>query len=595
MSSQYQHSTSQASGAPRYAARTRSPDRNIIGPAPCDGLRPDQVLDAAMSLPVDVWYIICNHVNDTSTLFSLATTAKFMDMALPRLYDVHRTESSGRPWAEESKHRLIRWAQFWRTIVLSTLNTDSNSRTSHHYVRYLRVFDVLDLEWLLESIVSDERAKDIFFTDEILSLLQLDSKRYKLRDVPRIINSIANILLPHCSAVEEISREPTDHVLTTRVENFVSWLQQLPRLQILRVFDGTSLTRPVRQVLRERCPKLTHFDIYLFMDVSDVDSHVCTFLEEVPRNWESCIIRNCMIGNQTLAALARASRSLRHLELWSHKVDKVLDWGLLSQCTSLETLALIDFDMPFHMSEHWFGPFDEFFDGPFKLRSLHMEGVSYCLAFSTKLLLADSNLRVLRLRLDKDDDRVVLPRSTDWAMRTIEDFNSGLSKQSHLTDLDLIIMIPEAVAVAFASHLIEALSHLQSLKNLQLGSSAGPTGFVTDEHIVRISKTLSLDSFKVASYTLTNRSLVALENMRCLRTFESMLPCHATGEGLLRLVKRCKTLEVLLFIGSLDPPIVETIEEILSSRGGRFTNFTPYIPRHDYASGSDSNDDDFEP
>lgn len=548
-------------------------------------IRPDPM----PQLPEDILYIICSYLKDDPvTLHALVLTSKCFHMAIPLLYDVQRLEASSRPWAEDKPKRLIRCSRFWRTIL------DTDKGTTCNYASFLRVFDVLDLEWLLETIMKDKAAKKILF-DGHPALTKMQN--YTHRDIPALVNQIAQEVLPHCKNVVEISREPLDRFLDTRSLTFAEWLKYLTKLQTLRVFDGSTLTQPVRAVLNKYCPALKDFDVYLFKDVDDPDTLIEAFLTEVSRPYEACVLRTCSVGDKTFNTLGENhAESLKILELWSYKVrDAKHDWGALGACHKLHSISLIDFDMPENKRNLWYPDFDKFFSSIFpNLQKLVLEGVSYSLAFSSMQLLQSRNLKQLWLKLDKDEN-VILPENRDEAFTIIEDFSTGLSLQADLVDLMLVVAIPEELARHAADCFTNAISVLPNLRHLHLGSSGGPCGFFSDSHVHELCRVSSLESIKLASFTMSDNGFAAFENLGNLTTLESMLPCQVSDQVVLELVQNT-SLENVLFVANMHEDFRETIDLILTSRGGKFTNFEPYVPRGDYAQDSDSDeDDDYEP
>lgn len=541
------------------------------------------------SLPTDVWFVIVSYIDDPKTLHSLAMSCKSLWMALPKLYDVQRIDPNLRPWSEDADDRVFRWSQFWRSITLSA----TPGRTAYPYARYLKVWDVLELEAFLESIVRDKPARQEFFANQNDAFTKTTT--FKLQEVTRLTNEITAHVLPQCVNVEEISREPTNTFLDERVEHFTRWLSLLPKLRILRVFDGDTLTRSIRQLLQEKCPALVDLDIYLFreLNLKDIDEHVSSILTEIQRPWRSCTLRSCKIGNKTLRALADQCDTLTHLELWSYKAGEVLEWGKLAACHKLETLALIDFHLPPELDTAWTMPFTHFLHGPFRhLRQLNLDGVSHAMALSTTQLMTHSTLRELRIRINQEE-RVLRADTVQDANVEIEAFGSGLAQQRDLTDLELVLTIPEEFATHAATVLAASIRQLTQLRNLQLGSSAGPCAFFNDEHFQSFEPLAqSLESLKVASFTLSKDALLVLQDFKKLSVFECMVPCYVTEQDMLQLVQKNEALVNVLFVGDLSVEKRGEIDGVLAARDGHFTNFAPYVPRGGYGAASDSDEDE---
>ena len=550
-----------------------------------------------MSLPPEVWFIICDILindEDIRSLGALCCTSRLFEYVFPALYNVQRVTPSKVPWSEDSSssERLLNWSGFWTTLLRSAAGL-----TSRDYVSYLKVFDVLDLDWFLEAVVRDKSARDKLTQDKVIPFFKA-SKTWKLSDVPIIIEQIAELMLPKCVNVEEISREPTVSDGTMKAKQFEKWLRMLPKLQSLRVLDGSCINQKVRDVMQEVCPNLNAFDIYQFGNVGDVDEHVYRFLSDVRRSWKSCVLRNCQIGNKTLAVLAQQTQSLKHLELWSYKVSgSCLDWASLRGLEALEVIAFLDFSMPAQSSSLWQRPFEAFFSGPFtRLRILQLDDVSMPIDISILVMQNSKVLEELKIKMKSADPELTMMADTPAEqVTTMRSFCELLQDQTYLEELELSLVTYENISAETGELMVPPLSKLSRLRKITLGSTSTPFGFFRDTDVEVIGQAAeNFEVFKLASFTISDTSLSHLKSRRKLRWFESSLPSSITGAGLLEFVQTMPTLENLLYVGILEADIVEEIEGVLTNRSpiGRFTHFDPYTARNDYGQESDSDEDD---
>lgn len=531
-------------------------------------------------LPDDVWYLIASFTDETKTLFNMAMTSRTLcDIVLPRMYRVapkDRIKSIAKPTVDFS---LVK---FWNIVLQSR----RFGKTMYNYATFLRVFDVVPLRWFLESMVKDASAIRMLFANGNSDIWQ--SETFGEADVPILVDRIAAHLLPHCKNIVELLSEPEirkGHFLDEREAQFARWLVCLPKLRRLRIFDSTILTQLIRTTLSENCPALVELDICGFdvIATAEADDIMDKFLDAVPRMWQSVALRPCAIGNKTLTRLSQQSGALKHLEIWGYPGAPPLDWALLTECHELQSLTLSAFDMQYDERDKWYTSLDAFFNGRFpQLRTLILDDVSCAIQFAVKQLMVNAKLEYLVLGFG-GDERLLLPTNHSEAVNTMELLCTGLAHQKSMESFAFVNIIPEEHATEAANQLTAAIVQMRALRNLQLGSSAGPCGYFTDSHIISIcSSGLPLKSFKLASFMLTNRGMEALERMKTLTRFECVLPCHADTKAVLRLVKANHTLTQLSFVGHVSAKRKQKIDDILRSRGGRFTTFATYMSRNDF-------------
>ncbi|KAL9007645.1 MAG: hypothetical protein Q9180_009605, partial [Flavoplaca navasiana] len=125
----------------------------------------------------------------------------------------------------------MRWAQLWRTIIMSALG-----KTLFPYTRYIRTLNLEDLEALLEDTKFKNQVSSMFFEGELaLHKIQTTGPKKNQRlDPGRTSNTLGDIITTSTPVLEELSGKIENDAL-------LRWIPRTPRLRLLSPWYGGTL------------------------------------------------------------------------------------------------------------------------------------------------------------------------------------------------------------------------------------------------------------------------------------------------------------------------------------------------------------------
>ncbi|MCJ1373747.1 hypothetical protein MMC20_004976 [Loxospora ochrophaea] len=537
----------------------------------------------APQLPDDILHLIClqlRHQRDFNTLYNCAQAAKLLAMpALGSLYRMHEVapvansgsdevevSRQGGPVADVRRQQdqiIIRWAELWRMIILSSLDL-----TAYPYCRYIRVLDLRNLKDLLdEPKFNRGAASKKFFAGELaqfnlereLMLTRAKSSSWRLNTVAAV-NEIGEVVTKQTPMVEELAGEISSEALS-------SWIPRLPRLQHLTLWRGAALAQGVGSLINTYCPVFKTLRFYDWSD-SDADAQFAAFLNALrPQTLELLeIISQINIGAQTCQALNWHGESLKDLKLNSIKPEALPHLPLLNGCTSLTSLTLTEFMRPTDLENTQNDVFVELINwlrGCKHLQNITFRQFGSSPAILTSLLL-ESDIHLSKLELE------------GYVGKEAREFHRALAHQKSLRSV-VLKGDPDDLTTDDMEILVDSLCQLENLTDLRLKDISED---LRVNHIRQLARSLPvLEEWWTGGWEINDEIWDDVAALTSLKALELSAFSYFTAEGILEFVSKLgpgnKGFVLSIMMASPDSDLTEEeqslIREVLATQvEGRF-------------------------
>ncbi|KAL8861509.1 MAG: hypothetical protein Q9178_002033 [Gyalolechia marmorata] len=450
----------------------------------------------------------------------------------------------------------MRWAQLWRTIIMSALG-----KTLFPYTRYIRTLNLEDLEELLQDNKFKNQVSSMFFEGELaLHKIQTTGPKKNQRlDPGRTSNTLGDIITTSTPMLEELSGKIENDAL-------LRWIPRTPRLRLLNPWYGGTLVG-AGPLLRRHCHAFKTLSFWGW-NHDEADSKFADFLNEInPQTLESLeIFSSTSIGAESFLALSCHRDSLKELKLNSIDSTAMHSLNMLAGCTNLTTLLLTDATRgSVYLKDSHHDIFLEivaWLTSCKKLQSVTFRSLRGGQDFMTPILLEnDIHLTSLELR--------------SYAMADARDFHQALANQVSLQELQLQGDSDEAgdgVAT-----LVESLSQLVNLTDLRLQDISD---YFTDEVIGRLARSLpKLEGWYTSGWGVTDAIWSDMAMLKSLRRLDMAATSRFTANGILDFILSLgpgnKGLVLAIMWADVDCDLTEkeqaTIKETISTQvDGRF-------------------------
>lgn len=547
------------------------------------------------SLPDDVLYMICTqlwHQRDFDTLYHAALAGK--QLAVPALANIYRYDTwysfvkiadqsvdsmhddspvtnrgssdvdvSALDRAKPQRARMnpeefmtMRWAQLWRTLVLSAMD-----KTLFPYARHVRTLNLEDLEELLQDPKFKNHVSSTFFEGELSThkIQTTGPKKSQRLDPGRTSNALGDVITASTPLLEELSGKIENDAL-------LRWIPRVPHLRLLNLWYGGALVG-AGPLLRQHCHAFKTLSLWGWAH-EDADQKFADFLNEInPQTLESLeIFSYASIGAESFLALSCHGDSLKELKLGSINASAMQSLNMLAGCTNLTTLLLTDAT-----------------NRSVDLKNAHndvfLEMVAWLTSCKKLRSVTFRNLRgsqdLLTPMLLENDIHLISLELKGYAMADAGDFHQALANQPSLQELQLqgdSDEVGDGVAT-----LVESLSHLVNLTDLRLQDVSD---YFTDEVIGRLARSLpKLEGWWTSGWGVTDAIWRDVANLKWLRRLDMAATSRFTAHGILDFILNLgpgnKGLVLAIMMADVDCDLTEgeqtmIRETIAANIDGRF-------------------------
>ncbi|KAI6373639.1 hypothetical protein MCOR25_003412 [Pyricularia grisea] len=304
-------------------------------------------------LPLEIWWLVCQELvrdapPDFNSLFSCALVDRAMaKVALPPLYSVHHKALVN---LDASIAGQVRWANLWRSLILSSIG-----KTAFPYALWIRKLQLGDLQLTLQDIARNPAVREDLFKGDMAEFEMVSNVNMtravqrKLGRVPLAYDAIALKVGDAITSFVKDAADRNDKVVTlAKLEShriptdvLITWTSRLSTLRSLTLREVDSLNADVASAIRRDCPSFAKLRC-LTGPGDNADGDMAAFLFGLaPQTLEHFeVISYNNFGQQTFAALAFHSKSLKNIMLASISQEAVPALSFLCECTAIETLRL---------------------------------------------------------------------------------------------------------------------------------------------------------------------------------------------------------------------------------------------------------------
>ncbi|KAI4162830.1 MAG: hypothetical protein LQ342_003547 [Letrouitia transgressa] len=427
--------------------------------------------------------------------------------------DMDRARVPYRTRVRQEELMCKRWAQLWRTIILSSLK-----KTIFPYSRYIRSLNLEDLEELFQDPKFKDQANDMFFSNELADY-KVETKvsgaygRTRL-DLAETLIILGEVITKESPMLEELSGKISTDAL-------LRWAPRLPRLRHLNLWSGGALVGAGAS-LSKHCHDFRSLNFWSWVH-EDADQKFADFLNEIrPQSLESLeIFSYSGIGAESFLALSCHRDSLRELKLDSISADAMRSLNMLQGCTNLTTLSLTDgsqISVDLKKSHN-----DVFLEVVAwlrkcqRLQSVTLRKIRAGPDLVTPILLEDG-IKLTNLELG------------GYAMADSREFHQALANQVTLQELLLTGECDNETGDGTAI-LVESLSQLTNLTDLRLRDISD---YFNDEVIQRLARSLpKLEVWWTSGWAITDAIWEEVAKLKSLRRLDFTALTRFTANGIL--------------------------------------------------------------
>jgi hypothetical protein len=478
-------------------------------------------------------------------------------------------------YASEQELLVQKWSILWRSICLASMG-----KTMYPYHQFLRVFDVRDLENLLDDSKFTGKIAKNFFSGDLQRFHHTtkgttrNGKTFTKLNVVPVLEGIAMTVISSTRLLEQVSGrlEPAA---------FRRWLPNMTRLRRLELWNGEVLAdEQVHQTIYKHCPHFHALSIFMWQG-TEADRQLGAFISGLPTQilTELITISNCGVSSDTCTALNKHGDSLKRLEL-NFNADAVPAIALLKGCTAVESLHLeipgtIDLESAhpevFLELVNWLPQCTQ-------LKEINLTEFKNGPSILLPLFLADS------IHLGEASLEVrTLASEASYSVKENREFHRALMHQKSLTTLRLR-GDSEGVMRDDIDALVDSVIQLTNLKHLEL---RGVADYFSDTQLVRLFTALSnLEEVYVGGFGVSDAILPAVASLKRLRVINFVAITRFSREGLLDFVEELGPGNegLHLSVDNADPMALLTDEEVAEVREAlseKVQGRIDYIPLRD--------------
>ena len=390
------------------------------------------------------------------------------------------------------------------------------------------------------------------------------------------------MLIPASKSVEQLSGP-------FQADAFLRWIPNLPFLQRLELFIGTSLKgKNIHEAIYENCPKFNGLSIFSWMDPGvvgqlkydpdEADRELGAFLAGLPFNNLTIFenIRQFGLKDHFCRSLAKHSESLTELRLCIEK-DTITHLIWLRRCTKLRRFRLEIAGTIVDENSIEKDCLDELIDWLQEcsdLQSVELSDVGFAphllipLCESEDISLEDLDIKALR---------------SWYSMKENRQFHTSLGHQTKLKNLSIF---GDATDVSSDDNdtLVESVCQCKQLRRLKL---RGVSEYFSEEAVIRLLTVLTdLQEVYIHGLMLGDNVLEAVATHPKLRTICFMDLTVFTFEGLLGFIsildESKQNFELAINMASSDRQLSdEEIQMVRQSLYDKVQGKLDYVPWRD--------------
>nr|POF03874.1 hypothetical protein CFP56_21630 [Quercus suber] len=490
-------------------------------------------------MPVDLLHVLSSELAarlDLGTLYNCVISSRYFANAgaVNALYrtchESNFADAVSVAMPRNERHLVAKWSVLWSSIIKSAMGT-----TMFPYCRYLRLLDLQDLNFLLETLDEPRFRNSVgkqFFDGDFTKFYHTWSKngarwRVGRLNIKEIMLSIGDEVIGNAPLLSSLT-EP--NFLDILSEALPRWVSKLGHLRELTLWNGRALAdEGLQNQLHKYASALERLSIYTSTDTRS-DDHLAAFIGGMRANtlvvFEN--ISQVLIKQQTCLALTHHGKSLTTLKL-ALAEDGILALGFLQGCTNIESLSISSLGAPQDLKATYNDSYLEI------LKWLTDCNLLKDITFND-LPSAPDLLLPLLLNADARIQRITI-NSKEGAMYTANDhhdFHEALKAQIGLRALCLRAD-PEPPNRDGIETLLDAICSLKELRVLNLTRISD---YFTDEHINLLATQLpQLTSIYVGGYGISDSVLEGLSGLKTLRQLNLAGITSFTIEGILHFIE----------------------------------------------------------
>ncbi|BCR88018.1 uncharacterized protein ACHE_40582S [Aspergillus chevalieri] len=445
----------------------------------------------APSLPAEVLYMILDQLRDErdyNTIYQFALCSKyFTEPALTILYQLYdtapvtgggatedeqikarRTGGSVEDAKRQQERTIWKWAAMWRSVILSAID-----QTYLPYCNYIRHLNLEDLSDLLSHSGFKDKTHDYFFTSELREAAGQHNWNRRLRsrsaqDFPLLVTGLGSAIIKNTNSIRGLSCNISTDTLS-------DWLEHLPSLQTLSIWDGGNLTQPVGNKIRNHCPQFKRITAYRWASNGPwhTEAESERFLNELrPHTLEHFeVISFNFLSSDSISGLSTHLSSLTELKLTSLGLNAIASLPSLTAPPALRALALTDSKVLVDndLVDSIITRLGQWIHSCKALKELHIRRFVFDPNTLLSQALANGGPRLTTLSL------------SDYVASEARDFHETLGSQKTLQNLYLSGEGMEPVEDNV--HLVQAFAELNEIRVLEL---KGVSNGFTQDHVMAL-------------------------------------------------------------------------------------------------------------
>lgn len=419
----------------------------------------------------------------------------------------------------QHQSQLRKWAQLWRSIIRSSLNT-----TYRPYCLYLRSLNLDNLRDLLQEGGFSGKIEKEFFANELHDFYlrtelfpsqpSKSARRSRLIvDLMPVLHAVGQAITKTTSLLKELKGPISSEFLS-------QWIWRSPRLQSLHLQQGHALVKEAQDAIRDNCPSFKSLRLYAWTE-ANADEHLAALLSSTS-GWQNFeLYSGSDIGKLSLTAMNHHASTLTSIKLLGLNDEAIKSLGLLGHCTALEKLEL-EASVP-----------------SARLEDLENDAFIEIVSWLNNC----RNLKELTLENFYDGPSILaqalVTRNFDLTSLTVKKyvaygekavaFHTAISEQSCLQKLFLNGAGDDSTSEELCI-LVDALTRIPGLQVLALNQMSDN---FTDDHIIHLAENLPcLETFYPSGFAITDDVFPALARLGNLRDMQFFGVTNFTAQGI---------------------------------------------------------------